>query len=966
MLILPAGVSATWVGAAYLSLYRDFDFLTIFLSLAFYGYLAVLISGSVIFIFVEKWVIKDRAFDSFAWVIIRIGIYFLAGLVLGWAMQMSIRFGVGTFPLIIESSYYVIALGNCFLGAVLLSFMEQISETWRKREAGLLSQNALLTDEVQDQKRYSGVLVQNSPVAIVSVNRDGNVSSWNPAAEQLFGYTEAETIGHNLDELLAKAPEMLEEARRISQETMRGSLVRSITVRGRKDKTLVNVEILSVPVRLDEQDSGHIVIYHDITALKQTEDELREAKIAAEQAKEAAEAATHAKSVFLATMSHEIRTPMNGIIGMSGLLQDTELTSEQREFTDAIRASGDTLLAIINDILDFSKIEAGRIELENEPFDLPGCVDSALEIIASQAAEKGLELGCLVEGDVPSAVIGDETRLRQILINLLGNALKFTEKGEIAVTVSAKRLSVIADASDERYEIRFAVRDTGIGVPPDRVDRLFKSFSQVDSSTSRKYGGTGLGLAISKRLCELMGGAIGFESEGIKGKGSTFFFTIQAQSTVLPPQPHLQETQPDLKGKRVLIVDDNETSVRILSLRAKAWGMIPVSFLNPLEALERAQAGEHFDLGIIDMHMPEMDGLTLINKIRQAPEFDKLPMVMLSSLGERESGVDKLQLSAFLLKPVRSSQLYSVLVKIFATQVQSTVDAGSALPSQFDRQMAQKHPLRILVAEDNPVNQNLIRLMLGRLGYQCQIAPNGKEVIQALRQQVYDVILMDVQMPEMDGLEATRIICKEWPWEQRPKIIAMTANALKEDRIACLAAGMDDYLSKPLHVAELVKSLNLCMPKDIAAPIKIGEKALAGGCQTQTGVNALGHPGAGSNALLDPAALDKLREVAGGDTSLLSQLVQVFLEDAPKLLADMHQAVKTGNAELLRRSAHSLKSNSAEFGARDLSALAKRMEEMGKAGALDAASASLEEIDGIFLQVESALQDLQRDLAGPN
>jgi PAS domain S-box-containing protein len=791
--------------------------------------------------------------------------------------------------------------------------------------------NARLFHETERQRQYSEALVETSPVAIVTLDLHGTVVGWNPGAVRLFGHTHAEAVGRPLEDLVA-TPAMREEVRAGLERGSRGERLRVITQRARKDGSLVDVEISAMPVVVDDAQVGFITNYHDITDLL--------------AARREAEAANEAKSAFLATMSHEIRTPMNAVIGMSGLLLNTELGDEQRDYAEVIRQSGDALLTVINDILDFSKIEVGKLELESQSFDLRECVESALDLVATRAAEKGLDLAYLIGDGTPIAIVGDVTRLRQILLNLLSNAVKFTEAGEVVLSVSATR----ADGEAPLHELTFAVRDTGIGIAPDRLGRLFQSFSQVDASTTRRYGGTGLGLAISQRLCELMGGRIGVTSE--VGVGSEFRFTIRAAAAApVPTRRDLSGVQPSLRGQRVLVVDDNATNRRILTTHLDAWGMRPRATDSPREALGWIQAGEDFDIGILDMHMPEMDGVALARAIREHRSAEALPLVLFTSLGRRESRAESEGFGAYLHKPIKPSQLFDTLVSVLAEQP-VRVEARAVTRSELDPGTAGRHPLRILLAEDNVVNQKVALRILGQMGYRADVVGNGLEAIDAIERQTYDVVLMDVQMPEMDGFEASREIIQRWPGERRPRIIAMTANAMQGDRELCEAAGMDDYVAKPIRVEELIGALERCRRRSDATA--------RGAATTATPTPAAARSSEGAAASLDRAALERLKATTGG--AFIAELIDTFGDDARELIATLRRALASPDLDAFRRAAHSLKSTSETLGATGLAGMARELETMARAGSVDGAPDRIERVAAEYEVVTRLLGEVRRGL----
>jgi CheY-like chemotaxis protein/HPt (histidine-containing phosphotransfer) domain-containing protein len=643
---------------------------------------------------------------------------------------------------------------------------------------------------------------------------------------------------------------------------------------------------------------------------------------------------------------------MNGVLGMTALLLDTELTDEQRDYVEATRSSADALLTIINDILDFSKIESGKLELEHHPFELHTCIEEALDLLAPKASEKGLDLAYNVDDAIPKILVSDVTRLRQILVNLLGNAVKFTHHGEVVVEVAAAthgaRALLPGHEPDtdfirhpEEWLLHFSVRDTGIGIPLEKQNRLFKSFQQVDASTTRHYGGTGLGLAICKRLAELLGGKIWVESDA--GKGATFHFTILTKASAASAPPPWQTPQPQLAGKRLLVIEDNQVNRRIIAHRVEQWGLQADTAANAQEAQSLLAQARPFDVLLLDLQLPDKDALALAEEIRSQSQGRYLPILALSFVRPRGDDHRPVQagISVFVHKPIRPAQLLESLCRVLNVQVQREKKAPPA--PALDPHLAVRLPLRLLLADDNPINQKVGLSVLHKLGYRADLANNGLEVLKALEQKAYDILFLDVQMPEMDGLEAARQICRRWPAERRPRIVAMTGNALMGDREKCLAAGMDDYISKPVRVAELQTALERWGPLSAR--------------KSDTAFLAR-HKGLPAESLIDQTILADLRDMPPSDgVSMLQELIDLFLEGAPQRIIQIVQAASEPAA--LAFHAHALKSMSLNLGAKRIIELSQKLEELGRSGDLEAVGPLLQELQTTFTLTKAQLLPLR-------
>ncbi len=761
----------------------------------------------------------------------------------------------------------------------------------------------------QRGERRLRIIMDQIPVTVSYIDADMHYRYINRAQQQWLGKTEAEVVGRAVPEVVGERV-WADIAPRL-RDALQGHSVPLDRQRVDRAGNQVWHSGRHVPdINEDGTVVGVYTVFFDITHRAIAEQKLLQREKELLAAKEAAENASRAKSEFLANMSHEIRTPMNGVLGLAELLLETPLDEQQRPFVETVRSSGETLLSILNDILDFSKIEAGKLETETLDFDLYQAVEDVVQLLAPRAHVKQLEIACRIDEQLPTAVQGDPFRLRQVLTNLIGNSIKFTDSGEVVVDVQRQ----------DEHTLRFSVHDTGIGIDQATRARLFQAFEQADGSTTRRFGGTGLGLAICRSLVEIMGGTIGVDST--PGEGSTFWFTLPLRAAQsLPPVP----SPAVLVHRRVLVVDDNATNREIMEFHVTAGGMLGASAVDGVDALEQMQAacdrGEPFDIAVIDMKMPRMDGIALADAVRSDPRLAGMQMVLVTSLHSpdelsraRASGI-----GAYLSKPVKRTELFRALAQSLGEvqAARTTQPLGKQLP---------RIRARVLLAEDNGVNQLVARNMLKALGCEYEIVPNGQAALDALTEGGYDIVLMDCQMPVMDGYAATRAIRarEAQAGSARLPVVALTANALVGDAADCLASGMDDHLAKPYTRAQLGAALARWLPKD-----RVHHEAPAAGDATA----AAPRPAEARDSMLDQAALNNIRAV-DDDGSVLSEVIQLYLDESPVQLTAMNDALARGNGVQLGEQAHALKSASFNVGAKSVGELCRRAERLGKAGAL--------------------------------
>jgi two-component system, sensor histidine kinase and response regulator len=793
------------------------------------------------------------------------------------------------------------------------------------------------------------LVIETALDAVISTDVQGKIIDWNRQAEVLFQYTRDEAIGQNFCKTVISSAYQEGHAQSFRQflETLDCRVFerRIETIAVRRDGSTFSAEMAISPLKV----SGSYIFnsfIEDITVRKRNEEQLK-------QAKELAEFANRSKSEFLANMSHEIRTPMNGVLGMTELLLATSLTDRQRRYANNVRLSGEGLLTTINDILDFSKIEAGKLTLERVDFDLRDAVEEVIELLAERAHAKNLELVCNVPTEVPTAVQGDPYRLRQVLMNLIGNAIKFTEHGEVVVDVST------LEQARTTVMLQIAVKDTGVGIPHEAQCHIFDAFSQADGTTTRKFGGTGLGLSIAKQLVELMNGTIKVES--IPSQGSTFSFTATFPKQVKTAEALRPALPRSVQGLRVLIADDNATNLSILKHQMLGWGMQPDVVQNGRQALDRLRAAaseaSFYDMAILDMKMPDMDGLELAEAIKAEPTIAPRRIAILSSIAmdgttdaARAAGV-----SMFLRKPLRQRELYRALTTMMNEQEESASEVAGLTELRRPKLQFEGH---VLLVEDNPVNQELAQNILEVFGCRVDVASDGREAVAAVNRSSYDLVLMDCQMPEMDGFEATAEIRQREAHEKnrhRLAIVALTAHALQGDREHCLGAGMDDYLSKPFTQDQLALVLERWLARKVGTDPNPGTA-------THPVVSTMGRKfksedTATSSPVIDRQTLAAIRALQRpGKPDVLNKAINIYLDTAPKLLRALRIALDAHDAIGIHTAAHSLKSSSASLGALELAHLCKELETMGRMQTLNEAGQILMKLENGYTTVQSILQ----------
>jgi PAS domain S-box-containing protein len=824
---------------------------------------------------------------------------------------------------------------------------------------------------------------------VVVVDPEGRISRVNPAARALLGWRARKVQGEDLidlfgasaggDDWMGQVPASVGELHRRLRQTLDRGLSHKV------EEALFPVvggPELPVTFTLDPVPSpaiGAVLVFRDIIARRVAEQELH-------RAREAAEETSRMKSAFLANMSHEIRTPLNAVIGMSGLLLDTRLDDEQREYAEIARSSGEHLLDLLGSILDFSKIESGHLELESAPFDLVELIDGVLELFAERSARQGIDLIAQVHPSVPREVVGDPARLRQVLINLIGNAVKFTNRGHVQVSVA------VVGQHDAGPVVRFEVNDTGIGIPADKVETLFDPFTQADSSTTRRFGGTGLGLAISRELAELMGGDIGVASE--EGQGSAFWFTACVEASA---EPRVQEMPPDeLIGARVLLVDDDPASRTATAELLESWG-VDLDTASDAEGgwalLELAEGqSDGFEAVLIDHHMPEQTGLELAQRLAVHAALGSVPRVLLTRLGESLASLDLARggLWGTIARPFRAASLQASLLRVLRGEpcerapvevISGHIAEEATGPSLLPAYISRAGQPRVLVAEDAPINQLLARRVLERLGFSHELANTGREAVELFQRERFDLVLMDCMMPEMDGYEATRAIRRlEAVTGRHIPIIAMTANALAGARERCLASGMDDYLAKPANPRQLKRMLqkwldavggpadgdtvSLTEPTAVLRPVTPPVPEVSASSQSSASATPepLADGPAAQAASVDeqlpllPASLRGwLAELGVASLDDAAELIDIFLDDSRVRLDEIAAAAESGDGQLVYRTAHALKSGASYLGAKRLSELARRVEAAGRDGQIEEARALVGELEQAFLDTTDAL-----------